>query len=125
MFRNLKHEVLLYDEMVKAGIMPWGSKSFDMTKALALLPPDEARKMKRKFRKLWRKHLKRELKRNTTSKSKHDSSFYTETAIKRRFGAGKKPSQNQAQNRRAVVHMEFGTAASKRDLDNGNVDDDS
>lgn len=48
---------------LNAGIVPVGGPDFgvpinmDFNKALATLPPDEARKMRRKFRKLWRKCL--------------------------------------------------------------------
>lgn len=37
------------------GLMP----DFDVNRALDQLPPDEARKMKRKFRKLWRQAARR------------------------------------------------------------------
>lgn len=42
------------------GVVPITLKSmhFDYNRILANLPPDEARKMKRKFRKMWRKHLR-------------------------------------------------------------------
>lgn len=44
------------------GIAPMStSLRYGAAKALASLPPDEARKMKRKFRKLWRREMKREL----------------------------------------------------------------
>lgn len=43
--------------MLEAGVVPLTLQNLnhDVNKALAELPPDEARKMRRKFRKLWRK----------------------------------------------------------------------
>lgn len=40
------------------GIVPIEWTGHDINKVLATLPPDEARKMRRKFRKLWRKFAK-------------------------------------------------------------------
>jgi hypothetical protein len=41
------------------GIAPIDSTIHDFNRVLATLPPDEARKMRRKFRKLWRSFAKR------------------------------------------------------------------
>ena len=41
------------------GIVPIEWAGHDINKVLASLPPDEARKMRRKFRKLWRKFAKK------------------------------------------------------------------
>lgn len=56
---KLKQQLAYLD----AGILPVGGPAqgvplfFDFNKVLATFPPDEARKMRRKFRKLWRKRL--------------------------------------------------------------------
>jgi hypothetical protein len=44
--------------MFTEGIVPMEDPAIDIRKALETLPPDEARKMKRKFRKLWRKYMR-------------------------------------------------------------------
>ena len=43
--------------MFKAGIVPIEDPSNDFRRMLKQLPPEEARRLKRKFRKLWRKNL--------------------------------------------------------------------
>ena len=43
--------------MFKMGVVPIEDPSFDYRRILKQLPPEEARKLKRKFRKLWRKLL--------------------------------------------------------------------
>ena len=50
-------DIFLRISMLEAGLVPLtgANLNYDVNKALADLPPDEARKMKRKFRKLWRK----------------------------------------------------------------------
>jgi hypothetical protein len=57
-------------EFLNKGVVPlaWRQEvgapaHFDINKILAGFPPDEARKMKRKFRKLWRKLAEHALKR--------------------------------------------------------------
>ena len=70
MYNDPIHKLKLQIEFLNAGIVPlaWrladGAPAwFDINKILASLPPDEARKMKRKFRKAWRKLVAHDLKR--------------------------------------------------------------
>lgn len=44
--------------MFSEGIVPMEDPRIDIRRALETLPPEEARKAKRKFRKLWRKYLR-------------------------------------------------------------------
>lgn len=46
--------VATHTVMFKEGIVPMEDPRMDVRRALKDLPPEEARKMKRKFRKLWR-----------------------------------------------------------------------
>ena len=51
--------LFLSDACLKLGIVPIEGMSIDINRSLQSVPPDEARKMKRKFRKLWRKYAKK------------------------------------------------------------------
>ena len=50
---------LVHDACFKAGIIPLETSNADVGVSLKQLPPDEARKAKRKFRKLWRREQAR------------------------------------------------------------------
>lgn len=70
MYNDPIFKLKLQIEFLNKGIVPlaWRQEvgapaHFDINKILAEMPPDEARKMKRKFRKLWRKLAERSLKR--------------------------------------------------------------
>lgn len=53
------------------GIVPITDTSSDVNQVLAQLPPEEARKMRRKFRKLWRAAVKSSRGKYRTSMEKH------------------------------------------------------
>lgn len=55
-------KILQDTALISLGIAPIGSTHDDVNRALDKLPPDEARRMKRKFRKLWRKFVAAETK---------------------------------------------------------------
>lgn len=59
--KNLQQQLAYLNEgIVPVGFGEWGVPiNMDFNKVLDTLPPDEARKMRRKFRKLWRKRLAR------------------------------------------------------------------
>ena len=70
MYNDPIHKLKLQIEFLNTGIVPlsWRATDgapawFDINKILASLPPDEVRKMKRKFRKAWRKLAAHDLKR--------------------------------------------------------------
>lgn len=70
MYNDPIFKLKLQIEFLNKGIVPlaWRPEvgaltRFDINKILAEMPPDEARKMKRKFRKLWRKLAEHSLKR--------------------------------------------------------------
>lgn len=87
--------------MFNRGIVPMEQTTFDMRRALAQLPPEEARVLKRKFRKEWRRALKSM---NTTpSRSTHQAD-----ADKRRLGVGKTvPSRSERNARKQLVFNEL------------------
>lgn len=49
------HDLLMLHTYMKLGIAPIGNINHDYGRLMEKLPPEEARKMKRKFRKLWRR----------------------------------------------------------------------
>lgn len=123
-----KLKFLLFDEMIKAGIMPAEATHLDINRLLAELPPDEQRRLKRKFRKLWRTALKKHLK----ALKNNTPSYLGETEAKRRenswvtrkkqlFGTNKHPSREQRRHRKNVVQDEMMQAAKKRARENVDV----
>jgi hypothetical protein len=73
------------------GIAPLDMIIYDYSRVLSELPPDEARKMKRKFRKLWRKAAKKP--------GKGIAKTYTE-----QLGLGsKEPTRKQKRMRKVEV----------------------
>lgn len=55
------HDLLMLHTYMKLGIAPIGNVNHDYNKLMQNLPPEEARKMKRKFRKLWRRAAKKHM----------------------------------------------------------------
>lgn len=90
-----------------------------LSTALDKLPPEEAKKMKRKFRKLWRTEMKRELKRARLAGAKAPA-FFGEgireravKAVKRRYVTEScTPTRRQEQHRRLAVAMMIASMAS-------------
>jgi len=67
MYNDELFKLKLQIEFMNKGIVPLGLRNggapifFDINKILAEMPPEEARKMRRKFRKLWRQIVTKEL----------------------------------------------------------------
>lgn len=68
--------------MFDVGIVPLVHADLDVNKLMADFPPDEQRKMKRKFRKLWRQVYKNELR-----KKAGEQQFFKET-LDQSWGVG-------------------------------------
>lgn len=47
-------KIVIFQAHEEAGIAPTSAETLDFNRVLEALPPEEARKMRRKFRKLWR-----------------------------------------------------------------------
>jgi hypothetical protein len=89
--------LLIHKACFDEGIIPIEVEQSDMTVALSQLPPDEARKLKRKFRKLWRREAR---KCNVDLKSDAWSAHYAQ----RTWGkSGQHPSRFQKINRKRAV----------------------
>ena len=90
-----------------------------LSTALDKLPPEEAKKMKRKFRKLWRTEMKRELKR-VERRSTRAPAYISEMVRKQAVKAVKRryvtecctPTRRQEQHRRLAVAMMIASMAS-------------
>ena len=85
-------DIVLQMKMLVAGIVPFDPNQLDdkdIQRGLESLPPDERRKMKRKFRKLWRRAAK-----------KSPGGKYVMTN-------GKKPSRLQRGVRRGMVRRQL------------------
>lgn len=73
------------------GIVPLETLYHDVNKALAALPPEDAKKMKRKFRKLWRKIARQKL-------------AQSPSYVRRSIGLGnKEPDKKHKKNRKHEV----------------------
>ena len=80
----------------QAGIVPIEVHTHDMRRALAGLPDEEARKLKRKFRKLWRKIMRAK---NGASKTTGQK-----TKLQSQLGLGKKiPTKGERNARKELV----------------------
>ncbi|HAN16498.1 MAG TPA: hypothetical protein DCP73_13255 [Chloroflexi bacterium] len=90
-------KLLMTTMWLSLGVAPLDTVHFDINKMLAGLPPDEARKMRRKFRKLWRKYTKRKM-----SEAKGVS--HKQTAV-REVGLGEQsPTRAQRNHRKRAVY---------------------
>lgn len=122
MIRDPRQQVVMFDEMVKAGIMPWDAGMKDMNKVLEHLNPEEARKLRRKYRKVWRRNMQRQIA-NLEKKlaadpagSYHIKVFQDQIAgLKVKYGAGNpKPTRTQRVTRRREVATQFVVLAMQR-----------
>lgn len=87
---------VMFDE----GMVPIDNPTHDIGRALATLPNDDARTMKRKFRKAWRKLAKAEARQMNAKKP--------EIWMGNRFGAGKtNPSRQDRAARKQIVQHHF------------------
>lgn len=98
---------LLYAESFELGIIP-ATPWDDVKRALAQLPPDEARRMRRKFRKAWKKALKDRLSKKVegvSSKRARGLSKRMRLRLERDAGAGTRmPAGRHVQQRRLLVY---------------------
>lgn len=107
---------LLYAESFNLGIIPVTPYD-DVKRALAQLPPDEARAAKRKFRKAWKKALKQKLRKvSKESRGKGKKGMHPGKRFKRRLESqvqntgmfkGCKPSGLQVNSRRLLVFSQI------------------
>jgi len=92
MYNDSILKMKLQIEFLNKGVVPLAWRQdvgapthFDINKILVGFPPDEARKMKRKFRKLWRKLAEHSLKRpGKNSRRRLTSMGYGETIPSRK-----------------------------------------
>ena len=85
--------------MFEQGIVPMEQTTLDMRRVLEQLPPEEARKMRRKFRKLWRRAMEAE-----AGPPGKDKPTVRETRAKAHYGAGKViPSRSERNARKQLV----------------------
>jgi len=90
---NEAERLFIHTVMFREGIVPMEDPNMDVRRALADLPPDEARKLKRKFRKLWRKKMKSGV-----------GKAITANAVKTHFGTkGKQPTRANKQWRKQAI----------------------
>jgi hypothetical protein len=90
---DVLRSIMRFHVFTELGVAPIDSVPYDMNRILASLPPDEARKLRRRFRKLWR----------AAAKAKASSSARPERE-KRVLGLGaEKPSKSQKANRKALL----------------------
>ena len=85
---DVLRSIMKFQVHMELGVAPIEQVSHDVNKILASLPPEEARKLKRRFRKLWRAAAR-------------DGKA---GAQKRRLGFGEKnPTKSQKTNRKAFL----------------------
>ena len=89
--------------MFRMGIIPMERTELDMRLALQQLPPDEARRFRRKFRKVWRKAMNATIANDGSPQTKAQAS--EEKRLKRRLGVGKTvPSRAERNARKKLVY---------------------
>lgn len=93
----MKHDIvtmfLMETVFHEAGLVPIKTIYHDYNRILADLPPEEARKSKRKFRKAWRKTAKRLIEKKITGRY-----------IKQTLGIGaERPTRSQKNSRKTIV----------------------
>lgn len=91
-------KIAKFEAYTEAGVVPVNVFTHDFNRTLSTLPPDEARRLKRKFRKLWRTEAKRE---------KHAG---------RRCGLGApEPTKHQKKERKLYVAMKISRIAREKE----------
>lgn len=91
--------VFIHTVMFNVGIIPMEDPGHDVSRVLAQLSPEDARKARRKFRKLWRKEIKSEQKKSHS----RDAAW-----IKKQVGQGSvKPSRSQKILRKSIVYRKL------------------
>jgi hypothetical protein len=86
---------LVMTVMFGKGILPMEKTTLDMRRALEQLPPEEARKLRRKFRKAWRKAMKETVSAADTPRAKAQRE-----GAKKVLGVGKHVPSRQERNAR-------------------------
>lgn len=130
---DARFKFVLFDEMMKAGIMPTENWHHDMNRLMGALSPDEQRRLRRKFRKLWRKALKAEIR---ALETKENATLYAEKTLwsfrnrkLTKFGGNlapdQRPSRQQRQARKEAVFVEMTNTAKKRVKDMTGPDETS
>jgi len=111
---KISHDLGIAPQRMARGNMMRGK----LSTALDKLPPEEAKKMKRKFRKLWRAQMKAELKRAKSASAKAPAFIREQTreravkAVKNRYVTERRrPTGRQEQHRRLVVAMMIASVA--------------
>ena len=102
--QNLRdvEKTLIQAVHLQVGILPMEKTELDMRRALQQMPPDDARKAKRRFRKLWRRAMQDVLVAGGAPMTKSQSN--AEDATKRRLGVGKQvPSRAERNARKQLV----------------------
>lgn len=102
------YQILLAKRMEAAGIVPInpGTEQHDVNRDLASLPPEEQRRIKRKFRKAWRTAAKKNLQRAGNSKKAQVAAARrseSELGLK----STSPPNRKQKRNRKASVNTMF------------------
>lgn len=99
---------MAHQEAYEAGIIPPSTHFLhDMRRHLEQLPPEESRRIRRKFRKLWRKLARK------NNASANELIKGSETANRTGLGC-KMPTQNHSVARKASVHWEMYRRARKK-----------
>lgn len=98
-FDDPLHKAMQYAIAFELGIIPVDDSDQKLDAAFAQFPPDEARRMKRKFRKIWR----REVKKIAKIIGKRRGQRYLDSYMSK----GGKPSKWQLAARRSVVYTDI------------------
>lgn len=103
-------QALVAQEAYDEGIVPYtlDKLGLDMNKLLADLPPEEARRLRRRFRKMWRNLVRKNLRPNSNDLIRSSTTAY-------RTGLGKvKPDRTEALSRKNIVLSELSRRARKK-----------
>lgn len=103
-------QALIAQEAYDAGIAPYtfDKLSHDMNRLLSDLPPEEARKLRRKFRKMWRNLVRKNIRANSND-------LIRNSTIAHRMGLGtSKPQTQNALSRKSLVLNELSQRARKK-----------
>jgi hypothetical protein len=103
-------QALLAQEAYDAGIVPYtfDKMRHDMNRLLADLPPEESRKLRRRFRKMWRNIIRKNLLPNSND-------LILSSTQAHRAGLGKSaPSVDHSWNRKNYVLSELARRARKK-----------
>jgi hypothetical protein len=100
-------QALANQEAYDAGIVPFNGSALhhDMNRVLSTLPPEEARKLRRKFRKMWRKLIRKNTQATSTDLIKRSDEGH-------RTGLGQpNPKEHHRTARKVLVYWELNKRA--------------